>query len=238
MLISVVIPVLNEEACIGGTLTALRAAAGETQIVVADGGSHDATVQLARKLGATVVESQKGRGQQLRAGAEVAAGDVIWFLHADIKAPVNAVSEIVNSMRDSNVAGGNFKLLFDGSSPAAHRLTAIYPWLRPLGLCYGDSGIFIRRSVYQAIGGIRPISLFEDIDLVRRMRLAGRFVHLETHLTASSRRFESGNFALMWAEWTALQLLFWMGVSPGWLASVYRRSKGRGNCISRPERGR
>ncbi|MGH9640720.1 MAG: TIGR04283 family arsenosugar biosynthesis glycosyltransferase, partial [Bryobacteraceae bacterium] len=91
-----------------------------------------------------------------------------------------------------------------------------------LGLCYGDSGIFIRREVYQRIGGFRPLALFEDLDLLRRMRRAGRFVHLRSRIVTSSRRFEQRNFALVWLHWTSLQLLYWCGVSPRWLAARYR----------------
>jgi hypothetical protein len=124
-------------------------------------------------------------------------------------------------LEDESVVGGNFGLLFDGSSRAARRLTAIYPFLRLLGLCYGDSGIFLRKNVYEQIGGFRPLTLFEDLDLLRRLRRAGRFVHLPCSLRTSSRRFEQRNFALMWLHWASLQLLYWCGVSPNLLARWY-----------------
>ncbi len=94
--------------------------------------------------------------------------------------------------------------------------------LRILGLCYGDSGIFIRRDIYHRIGGFRALALFEDLDLLRRLRRAGRFVHLPAKIRTSSRRFEQRNFALVWLHWTALQVLYWCGISPNRLARWYR----------------
>jgi hypothetical protein len=92
-----------------------------------------------------------------------------------------------------------------------------------LGLAYGDAGIFVRRSAYEAVGGFRPYPLFEDLDLIRRLKGGGvRFVHLDCVLTASSRRFENRNFALVWTNWICLQILYWIGVSPNVLARWYR----------------
>jgi hypothetical protein len=121
-------------------------------------------------------------------------------------------------------------LLFDGPSRAARQLTAIYPLLRIFGLCYGDSGIFVRWDVYHQIGGFRSLPLFEDLDVLRRLRRVGRFVHLDCRIVTSSRRFEQRNFALVWLHWTMLQLLYWCGVSPSWLSRWYphaRRASAR-----------
>ena len=164
----------------------------------------------------------------MHAGTLEASGDVLWFVHADTVPPAHALADIERHLQDTSVAGGNFGLLFDGSSRAARQLTAIYPFLRSLGLCYGDSGIFIRRSVYEAIGGFRPLALFEDLDLLRRMRKAGRFVHVASRIRTSSRRFEKQNFAIMWLHWTTLQILYWCGVSPNWLARWYRHVRSAG----------
>jgi hypothetical protein len=132
------------------------------------------------------------------------------------------LNEICKHLQDPSIVGGNFGLIFDGPSRAAKHLTAIYPVLRILGLCYGDSGIFIRRDVYDQIGGFRALALFEDLDLLRRLRKAGFFVHLPCKLRTSSRRFEQRKFAVVWLHWTALQVLYWCGISPNWLARWYR----------------
>jgi glycosyltransferase A (GT-A) superfamily protein (DUF2064 family) len=140
---------------------------------------------------------------------------------ADTTPPVHALKEIRKHMESPLVVGGNFGLIFDGPSRAARQLTAIYPMLRILGLCYGDSGIFIRREAYDRIGGFRALSLFEDLDLLRRLRRDRRFVHLPCKILTSSRRFEQRDFALVWLHWTALQVLYWCRISPNWLTRWY-----------------
>jgi rSAM/selenodomain-associated transferase 2 len=220
-MVSIIVPALNEASQIGNTLSALQCLEGQKEIIVVDGGSEDQTVALATAAGVKVLESARGRGTQQHAGALAARGQVLWFVHADTSPPRHAISEINEALRDSSVVGGNFGLTFDGPSRAARQLTAIYPTLRWLNLCYGDSGIFVRRSAYDVIGGFRPLAMFEDLDLLRRLRRKGRFVHLKTRIVTSSRRFENRNFAGMWVHWTALQILYWAGVQPKTLANWY-----------------
>ena len=225
MRISIIVPTLNERECITKTLRSLQQLEGEKEIIVVDGGSHDETRSLACAQGAQVLRTLPGRGLQMHAGALKATGDVLWFVHADTIPPVHALKEIRKHLESPLVVGGNFGLAFDGPSRAARHLTAIYPMLRMLGLCYGDSGIFIRREAYDRIGGFRALSLFEDLDLLRRLRRDGRFVHLPCNILTSSRRFEQRNFALVWLHWTALQVLYWCGISPNWLARWYRHTR-------------
>jgi len=222
MRISVVIPTLDEELAIGKTLRALQHIPEVSEIFVVDGGSQDATCRISEQAGARVLRSAAGRGPQLHHGAGAASGEVFWFLHADTVPPPNAGAAIVAALSDPAVAAGNFALRFDGSGSGARRLTRIYPRLRKLGLCYGDSGIFVRREAYRNVGGFPPHPLFEDLGLLRRLRPQGRFVHLECTLVASSRRFEHRNFSGMFAYWSALQVLYWAGVPPAKLAGWYR----------------
>ncbi len=220
-LVSIVIPTLNEAAAIPATMRALNALDGAKEIIVADGGSEDSTAARAQALGARVVTCERGRGAQLRTAAAVACGDVLWFLHADTLAPANALSAIRSALRDPRVVAGNFALRFSGTSCAARNLTWIYPYLRFLGLAYGDSGIFVRRSAYERIGGFRPYPLFEDLDLIRRVKKTGRFARLDCELVTSARRFEN-RYLRTWAVWIALQVLYWMKVPPAALARLYR----------------
>lgn len=225
MRISIIVPTLNEESEIVDTLAALQCLSGDKEVIVVDGGSRDRTAELAIEHAATVVRSVRGRGQQMHAGALRAEGEVLWFVHADTIPPADALDIMRSALEDQLVVGGNFGLRFGGRSRAARHLTAIYPWLRWLGLCYGDSGIFVRKDVYAAIGGFAPIALFEDLDLLRRLRPLGRFVQLPCPLVTSSRRFEHRNFAAVWIHWTALQVLYWCGVSPNLLARYYRHAR-------------
>jgi rSAM/selenodomain-associated transferase 2 len=223
--VSIIVPTLNEQAHILPTLKALQQLPGDKEILVVDGGSTDATLELARSQRVTVLDAPKGRGPQMHAGALAAAGSVLWFVHADTIPLPSALREIESALEDESVVAGNFGLLFDGSSRAARRLTAIYPLLRLLGLSYGDSGIFVRKRVYEQIGGFRALALFEDLDLLSRLRRAGQFAHLPCSIVTSSRRFEQRNFGLIWLHWTSLQLLYWCGVSPNLLARWYRQAR-------------
>lgn len=225
MRVSIIVPTLNEESQIAETLHALQQLSGDREIIVADGGSTDGTRELVAAHGIMLVNSKRGRGSQMHAGALQATGDVFWFVHADTIPPPNSLEVIVNSLRDSSIAGGNFGLLFDGPSRAARQLTAVYPYLRHLGLCYGDSGIFVRRVNYAAIGGFAPFALFEDLDLLRKLKRTGKFAHVPFRIVTSSRRFEKRNFALMWVHWTMLQILYWCGVPPNLLARWYRHAR-------------
>ncbi len=225
MHVSIVVPALNEESQLGTTLDGLARLTGEKEIIVVDGGSEDRTVEIASRRGIRILRCDRGRGHQMHAGALTATGDVLWFVHADTVPPANALQQIENALCNPAVSAGNFGLTFDGESRAARLLTAVYPLLRFLGLCYGDSGIFVRRSVYERIGGFKPLALFEDLDLLRRLRREGRFVRLECRIVTSSRRFEKRNFAAMWLHWTTLQILYWLGCPPNWLARCYGHAR-------------
>ncbi len=224
-MVTIIIPVLNEASRISRSICVLQALEGEKEILVVEGGSEDETVALATAAGAKVLGSARGRGTQQHAGALAARGDILWFVHADTTPPSHAISEIKTALQNTSVLGGNFGLTFDGSSRAARQLSVIYPILRWLNLCYGDSGIFVRRTAYQAVGGFRAFAIFEDLDLVNRLQTAGCFVHLKARIVTSSRRFENRNFAGMWLHWTALQVLYWLGVHPNTLANWYRQAR-------------
>ena len=222
-MISIIIPALNEELRIAGLIRDLEALPGAKEIIVADGQSEDRTAAAAAAAGAIVIQCSRGRGIQLHEGAMVASGDVLWFVHADSIPSPESIGAVDHALQDPRTVAGNFTLIFEGQSLAARSMTWIYPKLKLLGLSYGDAGIFVRRTAYDAIDGFRPLPLFEDLDFVRRLKPLGRFVTLKCHLFTSSRRFEGKrNYLGAWVKWIALQLLYWAGVSPDWLANWYR----------------
>lgn len=221
MSISIIIPTFNEAAAIRKLAAALAKLCGSPEIIVADGGSQDETVRLARECGLRVIESPRGRGPQMNAAAQVVTGDVLLFLHADTRLPDDGLAMIEAAIEDSKVCGGNFSLKFDGHTREARLLTKLYPLLRLGGMCYGDSAIFVRRSVFEQLGGYRDYPIFEDCDLYRRMKSLGRFVRLEACATTSSRRFE-GRFIRAFTLWAAMQALYWMGANPNLLDRLYK----------------
>ncbi|HEX8196616.1 MAG TPA: TIGR04283 family arsenosugar biosynthesis glycosyltransferase [Pyrinomonadaceae bacterium] len=221
MKISVIIPTLNEELSLPATLAAISRLKEQPEIIVVDGGSSDKTVENAGKSGAKIVHTEAGRGRQLDAGAKAAEGDVFWFLHADTLPPENACEQILRALKDEQTIGGNFEIRFDGERLAARFLTWLYPKLRILGLCYGDSAFFVRRATYEQSGGFADLPLFEDVEFYRRLTKYGRFVHLKSVVTSSSRRFEKRSFALTFARWSLFQGMYWIGVSPHFLAKRY-----------------
>jgi rSAM/selenodomain-associated transferase 2 len=227
MQLSIIIPTLNESGAIEATLDAVGRVHGALEIIVVDGGSSDRTVPLARARGAQVLVAPRGRGAQMHAGACVAHGDVLWFLHADTHPPPEAGEQIAEALANPKVAVGCFSIHFDGRGRAARLLTWLYPHLQWLGLCYGDSAFFMRRQIYEQAGGFRQIPLFEDLDLLKRLRRLGRLTRLSAAVTTSSRRFEGRSFMLTFARWTILQILYWLGVPSDQLARFYSPIRGR-----------
>lgn len=227
MLTSVIIPTLDEAARLPGLLADLARQKVAHEVIVVDGGSRDGTVDLARASGATVLRTRRGRGQQLAAGAAAAQGDVFLFLHADCRFPTGGLAHIGEALaNDTRIVGGNFRLLFDGNDRFSLWLNDFYAWIRDRGLYYGDSGIFVRRSIYHRIGGIKPIALMEDYDFVRRLEPVGRTHCIDyPPLITSSRRFAGRHPAAIVAGWLAIHALYSIGLSPRRLAVLYRSAR-------------
>ncbi len=226
-MISVVIPTLDEGANLQHLLETLGRERTAAEIIVVDGGSRDDTRALAHSSGAKVLVSPPGRGPQLRAGAAAAAGDIILFLHADSIFPPGGLGRIAATLADAPaVVGGNFRVLFDGDSAFSRWLTGFYAWFRGHGLYYGDSGVFVRREIYVALGGIRPIALMEDYDFTRRLERAGVTCCIaEPPLITSSRRFEGRHpIAIVWG-WLKLHALYHLGISSNRLAQIYNSAR-------------
>lgn len=188
--ISAVVPTLNESAELRGTLERLHAIPEVVEILVVDGGSDDGTPALAESLGCQVIRSPRGRGQQLRAGAVRAVGDVVLLVHADTWIPPGAGAAVLRCLRDPLVAGGGFWKRFR-RPPLIMRGSRFRCWLRLWwnGWVFGDQAIFVRRPVLEAIGGVPDQRLMEEVELCRRLRRAGRLVLAGATVTASERRF-------------------------------------------------
>lgn len=224
MLISVIIPTLNEAANIASQIDQTRCL-GECEIIVVDGGSTDATV--ARATGADRVEvSLLGRARQQNHGAKISRGDVLLFLHADCRLPVTALESIRQALADPRVVGGCFEQQIDA-------VGLRYRWIergnalrvRLFKLAYGDQAIFVRRSVFEELGRFPELKLMEDVFLMKRLRRAGRFVLLPDQLTVSARRWQRhGVIRQTLRNWTLLTLAL-LGVSPDRLVRFYPNTR-------------
>ncbi len=225
MQIAVVIPTLDEAESIEAAIASARAAADpEVEVLVSDGGSRDATVARARAAGARVLACPAGRAQQQEAGWRASQGEVVLFLHADTQLPSGWAPALRAALLDRSIAGGAFRLRFEPRSAGL----AIIEWgarqrARWLGLPYGDQALFVRRSVLAEIGGIAPVPVLEDLDLVRALRRQGRLALLPLEVITSSRRYgQRGVLRTWWLH--ALTLAAWrLGVDRARLAAWLRR---------------
>ncbi|GAC1364332.1 MAG: TIGR04283 family arsenosugar biosynthesis glycosyltransferase [Herpetosiphon sp.] len=218
---SIVLPVVNEAAAIESTLSALRNVAPADEIIIVDGGSHDQTPDLAAGFG-RVIKSARGRAQQMNAGAKLATGDVLIFLHADTHLPAGALALIEDACYDRQVIGGAFRLAFDNAS-LIFRLNAAATNIRSkTGIFMGDQAMWIRRTTFEQLGGFPRVPVMEDIELSKRMRRAGRVALLPATVTTSTRRHQAhGPIKTIMSIW-ALQLRYYWGTQPERIAAAYR----------------
>jgi rSAM/selenodomain-associated transferase 2 len=221
--ISAVIPTLDAASTVSRALAALTAPAVLHEIIVADGGSRDDTLDLARMAGARIVTAPRGRGPQLAAAAAVARGDWLFFVHADCRLATGwerAVRAFIDRPGADGWAG-YCDLMLDDPAPAARRLERIVAWrCRVLALPYGDQGLLIARPLYDAVGGFRPIPLMEDVDLVRRLGRR-RLARLGTAIIASPRRYQTGGYLRRPLFNLFCLSLYFAGVPPPFLARLY-----------------
>lgn len=221
--ISVVIPTLNESRRLPELLRCLSSSAARFEVIVCDGGSSDDTVEIAERFGATVVMSKTGRGTQLAAGAAVAQGDVLLFLHADSQLPSDALIRLDERLKqEPEIVGGNFRVQFDEASLFCKVVEALCAILRRFGLYYGDSGIFVRREVYKAIGGFKDLEIMEDVDFVVRLEKQGKTCCIaEPPLRTSVRRFKRRSPLGLVILWLRMHISYAMGVPNSQLARIY-----------------
>jgi rSAM/selenodomain-associated transferase 2 len=227
--LSVIIPVLNDSAALASLLETLAAMpAGPDEVLVVDGGGDDACRAVCQAAGARWIASRPGRGAQLDAGARAAAGDWLWFLHADASPPPAGAAAIREAMTAGR-AGGWFRFRFTGTAHALARLIAtLTNWRCRFGVPYGDQGLFAAAAAYRRAGGFPDQPLFEEVPLVRGLRRAGTFSPLALSIGVSPRRWEQDGW-LRRSLWNrALALGYMLGVPPGRLARRYRHS-GRRN---------
>jgi rSAM/selenodomain-associated transferase 2 len=221
--ISVIVPVLDEEAEIPGALASLAGEGAAHEVVVVDGGSADRSVALARAGGARIVAAPRGRGAQMNGGARAATGEILVFLHADVRMPPGALAGIVEACADPAVAGGGFCKRYDRETPLLVAMAGVQNQVRSrLGhSLVGTQAMFVRRAVFDRLGGFREWPLLEDVDFSDRLRREGRIAILAGPVLASARRYHRRGVVRQIAINATVLALFRLGASPGWLRRLY-----------------
>jgi rSAM/selenodomain-associated transferase 2 len=221
MRVSVVIPVLNEAASIERTLLQLRQA-GVWQSIVVDGGSDDDTVSLARVHADVVLFSPRGRARQMNTGGQVAEGEVLLFLHADTDLPCGFLQPLTDALNDPGVVGGRFDARLDAEGwPFRMIETLMNVRSRLTKISTGDQAIFVRREVFQKMGGYPELELMEDIEFSRRLKREGRIACLRARVTTSARRWQRDGIARTIVKMWIFRLCHFCGVSPTRLRTYY-----------------
>jgi rSAM/selenodomain-associated transferase 2/rSAM/selenodomain-associated transferase 1 len=187
--VSVIVPALNEAANIGKTVASAKA--GENvEVIVVDGRSEDATVAVAHAAGARVVSSRRGRGAQMNAGAAIAEGKILLFLHADTLLPERFDSHVRGALSSSGVIAGAFEFGVDLEGKRYRRIERMVNWRsRVLSMPYGDQALFVKTCDFRRLGGFRNMPILEDVDLVRRLHHWGRIVTVPAKVVTSGRRW-------------------------------------------------
>ncbi|MCX5722107.1 MAG: TIGR04283 family arsenosugar biosynthesis glycosyltransferase [Nitrospirae bacterium] len=232
MTISVIIPTLNEEQTVMATV-ARTAILGFDELIVVDGGSTDATPALVESYRLSAQSSAlspvqwltapRGRASQMNEGARASSGEILLFLHADTQLPDNAKAMIETVLTDQEMAGGRFDVRFDHPSMWGTIISGMMNWRSRLsGIATGDQALFVRRPIFERMGGFANLPLMEDIDFSRRLKRVGTTAALTSTVTTSFRRWEQQGplrtILLMWR----LRFLYWIGVCPHTLHRWYR----------------
>jgi rSAM/selenodomain-associated transferase 2 len=221
--LSIIMPVLDEAALIADALADLAALRERgVEVVVADGGSRDTTLALARPLADQVVSAPRGRGSQMNAGAAAACGEVLMFLHADTRLPPQADRQVLDAMARSGRAWGRFDVTIIGAHPLLPLVARMMNLRSRLtGIATGDQAIFVRRPTFVAAGGFPDIALMEDIALCARLKRLDRPLCLAERVTTSGRRWEKYGVLRTIVTMWGLRLAFWLGAEPAALARRY-----------------
>jgi uncharacterized protein len=224
-LISVVVPTLNERENLPRVLAPVLAVGSGVEVIVADGGSGDGTLELARALGLRVLNCPRGRAAQMNAGAAAAAGEYLLFLHADTLLPAGFDQLVRNTLEHPDITVGAFRLDLDAQH-AGLRVIERTTWFRcrVMGLPYGDQALFVRAGDFRRIGGYPEIGMMEDYELVRRLASSGRVEVLDQPVLSSARRWLARGFWRTTVENQLAILGHELGVVSGRLARLCGRS--------------
>ncbi|MET0924629.1 MAG: TIGR04283 family arsenosugar biosynthesis glycosyltransferase [Xanthobacteraceae bacterium] len=221
--LSIIIPTLNEETGIADALEALAPLHRRgTEVIVVDGGSHDGTIERARRFATRVLSAPRGRAAQMNVGAAAAVGDVLLFLHADTTLPEGADDIVLYGLTGSIRNWGRFDVVIEGRHPLLPVVAGLMNLRSQFtGIATGDHAIFVTKAAFDNVGGFPDIPLMEDIALSKRLKRLGRPLCLVERVTTSGRRWERhGVLATIMLMWR-LRLAYAFGAEPAALAQRY-----------------
>ncbi len=220
-MVSIIIPVLNEEKSITALLENLADQEGDYEIIIADGGSTDDTLaKCASYPDIKIVASEKGRALQMNKGAGIALGTTLLFLHADTTLPEKGIQAIEKAMGDNKISGGSFYVKFDDKSRILNFL-ARFTRINNRYLTWGDQGIFIRKTTFDETGGYKDIPVMEDLEIQKDVRRKGMFIKLPLAVTTSARRFIQNGIIRQQLLNIGLVMAYEAGVSPRRIKEFY-----------------
>lgn len=235
-MVSVVVPVWNDASCLEKLLNRLVGEPGVSEIIVVAAGSSDPTADVASSFpGVRLIWSPRGRGRQMNAGASLASGDVLLFLHADTIPPSGSIAELPDLLQTRRADFGAYRVRFD---PPVF-IPQMFAWLTRFAFswtCFGDQGIFVKREFFRKSGGFPDISLLEDIRWLRTAAKRGRMTRSPQTVVTSARRFvEAGTLRQLCRNFSIL-LMDRFGRDPAELADIYRGVHRHADSARRPSK--
>jgi rSAM/selenodomain-associated transferase 2/rSAM/selenodomain-associated transferase 1 len=223
--LSLIIPVLNEAANLPMLLTSLQVAP-DVEVIVVDGGSQDETVAIARSLGAKVLVSSPGRAMQMNAGAAIATGEILLFLHADTRLPQNFVASARETLAQPGVVAGAFELQIDGVGAGLRWVEWGVRWRsRWLQMPYGDQAIFLKAGMFRELGGFPELPIMEDFELIRQLQRRGQIAIVPEPVLTSGRRWQKLGVVRTTLLNQAIVVAYLLGMAPHRLVRWYRGKK-------------
>jgi rSAM/selenodomain-associated transferase 2 len=220
--LSVIVPMLNEAATIASTLHALRRGAPDAEIIVVDGGSADMSVAIARPLCDALISASRGRACQMNAGARASHGDALVFVHADTIVPSTFATDIASALSDPTVVGGRFDVQLDASNLPYRIISAMISLRSRISRTgTGDQAIFVRRDMFERLGGFPDFELCEDLEFSRRLKRAGCVACLRARVTTSARRWSRDGVVRTVVRMWLIRAMYLAGVPPARLKRMY-----------------
>ena len=227
--ISIIIPVLNEGGNLGQTIASLPRAQS-IEIIIVDGGSEDNTPEIAKTLGIKIIQTQPGRATQMNAGALLATGEILLFLHSDTLLPPNFGQWVLQSLSQPQTIAGAFQLKIDGPGVGLRIVEKLAnARSRILKMPYGDQAIFLKRSTFEKMGGYPPLPIMEDFELMRQLQKKGHIDIVPVSVNTSARRWQKLGVIKTTLINQLIIAAYFLGIPPHHIATWYRGNQTKHN---------